>query len=154
MLKNAELHNSLEAISRQHIVLKAKFIEFVEHIESSFGEFNPPIKGLSVKRTLDTNHVDIGFVDKTFRLVFSMTTTEQLSHPLGVVRCYSIEEYPEKTLIDTGGFTFMPNGQSNLENPSEEGQLYIHFVGDAINIGLHLVHESWPKSTTVTKIKA
>ncbi|MEL1214069.1 hypothetical protein [Aeromonas caviae] len=144
MLVSHDLSDSLNATSRRYEALKTKFVEFVTHLENGFGHPDSILKGLSVMPSLDTNQVNINFVGKNFRLVFSVAI-EQESRPIGVVRCYSLEEYPENKLIDTCGFTFMPSGESNLKD-ADNDWLCIDHAWAARCIGMHLVHESLKKN--------
>lgn len=144
MLISNDLSDALNATFRRYATLKKNFVEFVTHLENGLGHPDSILKGLSVTPSLDANQVDINFVGRTVRLVFSVAITEQESRPIGVVRCYSLVEYPEKKLVDTCGFTFMPSGESNLKD-SDNDWLYVNHDWAARCIGMHLVHESLKK---------
>lgn len=145
MLVSRNLSDSLNATSRHYATLKTKFAEFVKHLENGLGHPGSILEELSVAPSLDTNQVDINFVGRAFRLVFSVAIAEQEHRPIGVVRCYSFVEYPEKKLIDTCGFTFKPNGESNLKD-SDNDWLYVDHDWAARCICMHLIHESLTKN--------
>lgn len=144
MLVSSNLSNSLQATSRHYANLKKNFAEFVASLEEGLGHPNSIVEGLSVKPNLDINQAEITFVGRSFRLVFSVAIAEEKYRPIGVVRCYSLVEYPETTLIDTGGFTFKPNGESNLKD-SDNDWLYVNHDWAARCIGMYLVHEALRK---------
>lgn len=143
MLTENELLTALTTTSRQHITLTAKYSEFAENLEHAFGSPRSEMKGLSVKRTPDTATVGIDFVSISLRLVFStVIRKEEPNRTIGIVRCYSLETYPEEKSVDIGGFTFKPNGDSDLIDPSEDEPLNITHQRSAWHIGMHLIHEA------------
>lgn len=144
MLVSSNLSDSLQATSRHYANLKKNFAEFVESLEKGLGQPNSIVEGLSVKPNLDITQVEIAFVGRAFQLVFSVAIAEEKHRPIGVVRCYSLVEYPEKKVIDTGGFTFKPNGESNLKD-SDNDWLYVNHDWAARCIGMYLVHEALRK---------
>ncbi|MGE6134884.1 hypothetical protein [Aeromonas salmonicida] len=151
MLNNVELHETLAAISRYHTTLKAQFSTFVESLESSLGQADFFVKGISVTPKIDEDQVEIDFVGRTLRLVFSVVLTEELRRPLGIIRCYALVEHPEKNLIETGDIKFKPNGESDLEDPSDNDVFYINHDSGARYIGLHFIFEALEKLTALTE---
>ncbi|MGL4249770.1 MAG: hypothetical protein ACRCR1_03790 [Aeromonas sp.] len=143
MLTDNELLTVLTTTSRQHITLIAKYSEFTENLEHAFGSPNSAMKGLSVRCIPDSTTVDINFVGISLRLVFSTSIRkEEPNRTIGIVRCYSLETYPEEKSVDVGGFTFKPNGDSDLIDPSEDEPLNITHQRSAWHIGMHLIHEA------------
>lgn len=141
MLTENELLTALTTTSRQHITLAAKYSDFADNLEHAFGSPNSAMKGLSVRRIPDTTNVDINFVGISLRLVFSTAIRkEEPNRNIGIVRCYSLETYPEEKSVDVGGFTFKPNGDSDLIDPSEDEPLNITHQRSAWHIGMHLIH--------------
>lgn len=145
VLTNGELQDSLTTTSRHYTTIKTKFTDFVGFLESSFEQPNFSVGGLSVTPCLDANQVDIGFVGKTFRLVFSVAITGEKHLPVGVICCYSLVEHPEKKLIETGRFTFKQNGQTDLIDPEDNSLLNITDVWSVRYIGMYLIHEALKK---------
>lgn len=145
MLTSGELYEKLMPASRRYTELKVRFAEFSGLLEDLFtrGYFN--VKGLAVKRDPEADHIDIVFVGRTFRLVFSAAMTEQPANLVGVVSCYGVVEYPEKKLVPIGSFTFKPDGKSDIKAPPDNDPLYINVDAAAIYIVLHLIHEGLAK---------
>lgn len=151
VLKSGDLYDSLMAASSHYATLKTRFSEFVGHIEEGLGQSDSLVKGILVNSSLDTNQVEISFVGMTFQLVFSVAITESLHRPIGVVRCYSLVKHPEEKLIETCNFTFKPNGESDLNDPSDNDSLYVNHDWAARYIGLHLIHESLVKNFIINR---
>ena len=151
VLKNGDLYDALAGTSRHYITLKSKFNEFVGHFAKGFEQSDALIKGISVNASTDTDQVDIVFVGMTLRLVFSVAITESLHRPVGIIRCYSLVNYPEAKLIETCNFTFKPNGESNLNDATDNDPLYVNNQWSARYIGLHLIHESLVKNYIINE---
>lgn len=143
MLTEDELCTALITTSRQHITLTAKYFEFAENLEHAFGSPNSEMKGLSVRRISNATTVGINFVGISLRFVFSTAISkEEPNSAIGIVRCYSLETYPEEKSVDVGGFTFKPNGDSDLIAPSEGKPLNITYQRSAWHIGMYLIHQA------------
>ncbi|MGS4906618.1 hypothetical protein ACVDHI_00425 [Aeromonas sp. 25-248] len=143
MLTEDELRTALITTSRQHITLTAKYSEFAENLEHAFGSPNSEMKGLSVRRIPDTSTIEINFVGISLRLIFStVIRKEEPNRNIGIVRCYSLETYPEEKSVEVGGFTFKPNGDSDLIDPAEDEPFNITHHRSAWHIGMHLIHQA------------
>lgn len=142
MLTNRELQDSLTTTSRHYTSIKTKFTDFVEFLDSSFKQPNFSVSGVSVTQRIDENQVDINYVGKTFRLVFSVAITGDKNLTVGVICCYLLVEHPEQKLVETGRFTFKQNGQSDLIDPEDNSPLNITDAWSVRYIGMHLIHEA------------
>ena len=146
MLTNGQLYQVLEDASRRYSDLKKRFAEFSGQLQSAFTQNDPYIKGVTLNAVLDANFLDLGFAGRTFRLVFTTAISEQKRGLVGVVRCYAVVEYPEKKLVDTGGFSFSPRGESNIIGPPpDDDPLHIDWELSARYIALHLINEALAK---------
>ncbi|MGY3892948.1 hypothetical protein [Aeromonas enterica] len=142
MITNGELQDSLTNTSRHYTTIKTKFTDFVGFLESSFKQPNFSVSGVSVTQCIDENRVDINYVGKTFRLVFSVAITGDKNLTVGVICCYLLVEHPEQKLVETGRFTFKQNGQSDLIDPEDNSPLNITDAWSVRYIGMHLIHEA------------
>lgn len=144
MLTWNQLHLRLEGASNRHAQLAAKFQSFAKFIEEQVTAEHFHIKGISASLQLDKGYFTTTFAGRTVRYTFSSTTSEN-GTLIGTVACDLLKEHPEKTLISVGGFTFTPNGQTNLKDPEDGDPIIIDSDTPALYVGLHFIHESLSK---------
>ncbi|NOT11366.1 MAG: hypothetical protein HOP23_05965 [Methylococcaceae bacterium] len=135
------LHNSLDKISQQHIVLTDKFKEFANFIKHCIE--TPSVANNNI--TVSLQHLDKGvfttvFADRTTSFVFStaLTSTGSL---VGNVKCFIKKEFPEPKQVHIGEFTFNEDGHTSLKLPNEDSKINMNNDFGTLHIILHFIHE-------------
>jgi hypothetical protein len=145
VLTNNQLHETLAAVSRRHNDLKAQFADFANLIEARFTKPDFFVKGITVKPVLDSNYIEVGFAGRMLHFVFSSFIADPDGALVGLVHCYLVLDVPEKKLMPLRGFSFKPDGESDILNPEDGRPLCISSDTTAIYLALHLINESLSK---------
>ena len=145
MLTNGQLHEILAAVSLRHNSLKAKFAEFAKHLETALPKDDYLVKGISVKTVLESDYVELRFAGRVLKFVFTSLVPEAQHKLVGSVQCYLVVDTPERKLVEVGGFTFKPSGESDIKPPPDNDPIHVNFDTSALYIALNLIHEALSK---------
>lgn len=136
-----KVYESLQNASHRFKALKQNFDEYTRLTQQHITDGNALVNGITLA-VLKPDVIEIQFLERVFHLVFTVHIPTGKSHLVGIVRIYSVERYPEKEMIDCGGFEFLPDAKTNLINPDNDEAFYINWDQSAIDITLHLLREA------------
>ena len=136
MIKFASIRNRLTGTSTRYAALQNTFTNFALLIEAkipaSYGELGIVIKPRN----------EYGFFTATFagHTLFFVFTTSSLNELLqGRVNCYLQRDFPDTARILIGGFTFKPNGETDLKDADNDDMMDISTGFGAIAVTLHFI---------------
>ncbi|MDP3188988.1 hypothetical protein [Limnobacter sp.] len=144
MLKWNQLHQQLETMANRHSQLAAKFQSFAKFVEQQVTDSAFHIKGISASLHLEQGYFTTTFADRTLRFTFSSVLSESGSL-VGTVTCSLMKDFPEKSLVPVGEFTFTGSGKTNLNNPEDGDPIIIDADIPALYLGLHFIYEGLSK---------
>jgi hypothetical protein len=136
-----QLHNHLNKISEQHVVLTEMFVEFAKFIKLCLE--NPSVSSHNIDislQQLDKGIFTTTFAGRTTSFVFS-TAIEDNGNLEGNVRCYIKKEFPEIRHVQLGEFTFNNEGLTNLKLPNEDSKISLANDFGTLHIALHFIRQ-------------
>ena len=136
-----ELHNSLNHVSAQHIILTEKFNEFAKFVKNCVD--NPSIANKNIVlslQNLDKGIISTAFAGRTTTFVFN-TILKDDGNLEGSVRCFILHDFPEPKQIRLGEFAFNLEGVTNLSLPNEDSKITMNSDFGTLHIVLHFIRE-------------
>lgn len=144
MLKWNQLHQQLEIVASRHSQLAKKFQAFAKFVEEQVTTPTFHIKGISISLHLEQGYFTTTFAGRTLCFSFSSILSENGSL-IGTVTCGLMQEFPEKSLVQVGEFTFTGNGETNLNDPEDGDSISMDKDIRALHVALHFIYESLSK---------
>lgn len=143
MLSNNDLHSALRSTSSRHDALVKKFNEFDRLVEATVTPEQFSIPNIEFERELAArNGFALTFAGRKIYFIFRSGITSPNTTVRGHVDCYLSPDFPREEVDHLGGFSFKPNGETDMQDPETEDQLFLDWDESALHISLHFIHES------------
>jgi len=134
----------LKNLSSRYEQLTANFTKFVELVEAEVNKPSFLIKGIATSLHLDSNYFTASFIGRTVRYVFSAPLGDSGTLK-GMVRCYLMPVFPATEAMELSSFTFTGNGQTNINDSTNNDPLNMTSDLDAIYLALTAIYEGLSK---------
>jgi hypothetical protein len=132
----AQMYKKLEDLSKRHVRLREKFIEFFKNA-GYLTTNNSRIKGITFDDHIEDNYFVVTFCDQPFHFCFSLTL-DQAGESHGCISCFAVDPFDATKRQLKTLFLFSGNGITDVPKPDDiEDQISIDSDIGAIYLVCH-----------------
>ena len=132
----------LRSADRRYQMLQDVFAKFVGHLQNADCDGDKFFGNLQVVVTPPAQHVDLFYLGRQLRIVFSVLAATSTAELSGRLTAFSVSEYPKNEYREVGKLDFDSNGRTDLIHKFSDQFVFINTDWVAWYFTYHLIHKS------------